>query len=488
MWIPMVLLIVCFILGAPTALSQGSKQKKGSPQKARPKWVCKVYDNGHVRCRDYSAFVATAQRARISAELIRRTQQLRRRINPRDIGKDLSVVQCLGGAAQLTYLGASLRTEAVSFCSTALDDLLEQLRQSSPQFIGAQSLLAGAGSSTGTSCGYSGQGGIAQGQEIAIGIAIEVGANLINKYIVENLTEEDSSSASSGGVQPGHQEDHQRVSFADSSGVTDVQTDWTKDTSVTTNSNGSKTTTEVERTTVTKTSTDRTGSTTKTVETTETKTVTNPDGSKTVETTKTTTVETSSETTESTEGETVEYNSDGTVKKKTPKKPTKKTTPKPKPEPSQCGQDFGCSSTCQERQAAWQSMIDGCARRNWSTYNCKSIIAAANGCPDPATVMPSPDGDYRCGRRISTADIARLRKEWCTKKQGIMSTDSSGSQICTVTYKGRQSPRRGGFDPCSDPRAKPTPEGCSVGLIIPTVRPAVPVPKPPEPQPHPRKR
>ena len=64
--------------------------------------------------------------------------------------------------------------------------------------------------------------------------------------------------------------------------------------------------------------------------------------------------------------------------------------------------------TCEQMQAAWQRFRDYCSQagNNWQTYDCAKFVARMNGCADPATVNPGPNGDYVCRAKPSKRDKA----------------------------------------------------------------------------------
>lgn len=121
-------------------------------------------------------------------------------------------------------------------------------------------------------------------------------------------------------------------------------------------------------------------------------------------------------------------------------------------------------SSCANARQAWQRFKALCDAADWQTYVCQKLVASLNGCPDPALVLITPDGDGVCAAWSGTFDV---EKENCERKKGIMipSGDPGDRAMCdkpdvhqpaTVTSAELGGPISG--DPCLDPRAMCRPD------------------------------
>ena len=87
-------------------------------------------------------------------------------------------------------------------------------------------------------------------------------------------------------------------------------------------------------------------------------------------------------------------------------------------------------ATCAQMQAAWQRFRDYCSQpgNNWQTYDCAKFVARMNGCADPATVNPGPNGDYVCRARPTTRDRAIRACEAQRRKIDMIGYRTSDAQ------------------------------------------------------------
>jgi len=83
--------------------------------------------------------------------------------------------------------------------------------------------------------------------------------------------------------------------------------------------------------------------------------------------------------------------------------------------------------TCAQMQAAWQRFRDYCSQpgNNWQTYDCAKFVARMNGCADPATVNPGPNGDYVCRAKASKREKAIQACEAQRKKTDMIAQRTS---------------------------------------------------------------
>jgi hypothetical protein len=125
--------------------------------------------------------------------------------------------------------------------------------------------------------------------------------------------------------------------------------------------------------------------------------------------------------------------------------------------------DPNAGSPCQQAQRAWQQFKATCEAAGWQTYKCQKFVAAVNGCPDPAIMLTSPDGDTAC-RTTSDSDREIAVKAACERKKGIMipTSDPSVRNLCDKPdLNVQRNPDM--QDVCDDPRAMCRPDAM-VGL------------------------
>lgn len=129
--------------------------------------------------------------------------------------------------------------------------------------------------------------------------------------------------------------------------------------------------------------------------------------------------------------------------------------------------DEACAPTCKEAQLAWFNFKNQCGQSSWSSYTCLTFVNMANGCPDSALILPTPDGDHKCGRQMTSAEMAELRKKICEKRQGLMNPGPDGG-LARCSEKARTFVT---FQPghlCNDPRALWREESCLKSAGLPT--------------------
>jgi nucleoid-associated protein YgaU len=130
-----------------------------------------------------------------------------------------------------------------------------------------------------------------------------------------------------------------------------------------------------------------------------------------------------------------------------PSPETPETPEEPKPTPTETSGDCideACGSFCEKQSEWWERFSNRCAQVSWKTYECASFVAMLNGCPDPALVRPSPDGDFECRRPLSEAERAKLaaivRCEMQGKFYGI--AGENRDVVCVDPYQFTQDVER----------------------------------------------
>lgn len=149
-----------------------------------------------------------------------------------------------------------------------------------------------------------------------------------------------------------------------------------------------------------------------------------------------------------------------------------------------CSMDMDCTSACQDFQEWWVSFRAYCDSVGWADYSCQALVNSAGNCADPGVLMPSPDGNYQCGRLADAELLAQLREAYCEKQQGIMSPIDGSTTACRIATSPTALLGGAVFNICNDPRARPLEDQCVLEFVIfPEVFPEEPVPPPPPPIP-----
>lgn len=133
----------------------------------------------------------------------------------------------------------------------------------------------------------------------------------------------------------------------------------------------------------------------------------------------------------------------------------------PNKSPPLVGRPADGDSTCSLVLAAARELLRECNRNGWKSYECQSLQAKMNHCPDPALIYVNPEEGYSCGEKI---DAEAVKNAWVSECEKTVLYGPGGDNPCeppVLEGSGRVIRTRAG-EVCTNPLAHVDPEqaGC----------------------------